>query len=357
MLKEIYEQPKTLKNAIRGRLDLVEGNARLGGLRDAEKRLKKIDRVILLAMGTAWHAAKIGEYLIEQYAGVPAKALNASEFRYREPVIEEKTAVIILSQSGETADTIAGLREAKKKGAITLGVVNTVGSTIARDTHAGVYNHAGPEIGVASTKVFVSQIAVLTLVALLLGRQRGLTLKEGKKIARGLQDLPKQVEKILKQSKSIKKIAGKYAKYNDFVFIGRKYNYPTALEGALKLKEISYLHAEGLPSGELKHGPIAMLGPKFPTFAICTKDSVYEKNISNIEEIRARRGKVIAVATQGDKNIKSHADEVIYIPKNLESLTPILATVPCQLFAYYVGIKRGCDVDKPRNLAKSVTVE
>jgi glucosamine--fructose-6-phosphate aminotransferase (isomerizing) len=358
MLKEIFEQPETVKNSLRGRLIPKIGKAVLGGLSSVEDRLRKIERITIVACGTASYAALIGEYMLEEYAGIPTEVCIASEFRYRKPILDpQKDAVLVLSQSGETADTLAAIKEAKVKNVLTLGIVNVIGSTIAKETDAGVYNHAGPEIGVASTKVLVSQLTVLSLLTLFLGRQRQMSVVMGSRIAEELLKIPQHIEAILKDHKSVAKIAKKYYKYKNFFFLGRKYNYPIAKEGALKLKEISYLHAEGDSSGELKHGPIAMIDENFPTVFISPKDSVYNKNISNIEEVRARNGKIIAVATVGDKEIKKIVDEVIYIPKTLEMLTPILAVVPLQLLAYHIADLKGCDVDKPRNLAKSVTVE
>lgn len=357
MLKEIYEQPEAIENSIRGRLVQDEGMARLGGLVAVKSRLKEIDKVRILACGTAYHAGLVGEYMLEEYAGIPCEVDFASEFRYRKPTLDDKTAVVFISQSGETADTLAALREAKEKGALCLGLVNAVGSSIARGTDAGVYNHAGPEIGVASTKAFTSQLTILALLALYLGRPRGMSYVFGERIAREIVRLPGFAKSILRQNNKIKKIASKYKDYPNLVYIGRKYNYPIALEGALKLKEISYLHAEGLGAGELKHGHIALIDKNFPTVAICPKDSVYEKMISNMEEIKARGGPIIAVTTKGNTKIRHVADDIIYIPKTLEMLTPILATIPLQLLAYHIGVLRGCDVDKPRNLAKSVTVE
>lgn len=354
MLKEIFEQPEAIENAIRGRLIKKEGLAKLGGLEDVEKKLRKIKKIIIIACGTSYYAGLVGEYMLEEYAGIPTEVEYASEFRYRKPVLDKDTAVIAISQSGETADTLAAVREAKRKGALTLGIVNVVGSTIARETDAGVYNHAGPEIGVASTKAFVSQLSILALFTLFLGRQRQMSLVMGRRIAEELSQIPVLAKKILAREDEIKKIAKKYCKSNNFLYIGRKYNYPIALEGALKLKEISYVHAEGYGAGEMKHGPIALIDENFPTVAIAPSDSVYEKMISNIEEIKARSGPIIVIATQGNKKI---ANDVIYIPKTLEMLTPILSVIPLQLLAYHVGVLRGCDVDKPRNLAKSVTVE
>jgi len=360
MLKEIFEQPETIENAIRGRLVLKEGLAKLGGLESVERKLRKIKKIIITACGTSYHAGLVGEYMLEEYAGIPVEVEYASEFRYRKPILSPPaggTAIIAISQSGETADTLAAIREAKRKEALTLGIVNVVGSTIARETEAGVYNHAGPEIGVASTKAFVSQLSILALFTLFLGRQRQMSLIMGKRIAGELSKIPDLVRKILSENKKIKKLAKKYCQFNNFLYIGRKYNYPVALEGALKLKEISYIHAEGYGAGEMKHGPIALIDEKFPTLAVALSDSVYEKIISNIEEIKTRGGPIIAIATQGNKKVEKLVDDVIYIPKSLEMLNPILSVVPLQLLAYYIGVLRGCDVDKPRNLAKSVTVE
>ncbi|MDI6752680.1 MAG: glutamine--fructose-6-phosphate transaminase (isomerizing) [bacterium] len=358
MLKEIFEQPKVVEDSIRGRLIEEDGLAKLGGLEEVKDRLGKCERLIITACGTAYYAGLVGEYLFEEYGGLPTEVEYASEFRYRKPIIErDKTAFLAISQSGETADTLAAVCEAKRKGALVLGIVNVVGSTIARETDAGVYNHAGPEIGVASTKAFISQLAVLFLFTLMIGRQREMSFVTGRKIAGHIKRLPNQINSILTQDEKIKEIAQKYAKYNDFLYISRKYNFPIALEGALKLKEISYIHAEGYPSGEMKHGPIALIDENFPTIAIIPKDSVYEKTISNLEEIKARKGKIIAVATEGDEEIQNVADDVIYIPETLEMLTPIFSVVPLQLLAYYIAVIRGKDVDKPRNLAKSVTVE
>ncbi len=357
MLKEIMEQPESIANSLRGRLLLGEGRARLGGLEDAKEKLRTIDRLIISGMGTAYIAALVGEYMLEEYAGIPVEAENAAEFRYRKPIITGNTAFLAISQSGETADTLGALREAKEKGAFTLGIVNAVGSTVSRETAGGAYNHAGSEIGVASTKAFTSQLAVLALLTLYLGRQRGMSLVTGQRIAKELGRIPGLVARILDQADHIAALAEKYRKYPNFLYIGRKYNYPIALEGALKLKEISYTHAEGYGAGEMKHGPIALIDENFPTIAIVPSDSVYEKMISNIQEIRARKGPVIAVATEGNTEIEDMADDVIYIPKTLEMLTPLLSVIPLQLFAYFFGVAKGYDVDKPRNLAKSVTVE
>jgi glucosamine--fructose-6-phosphate aminotransferase (isomerizing) len=357
MLKEIFEQPAAIEDAIRGRVLVEDGMVKLGGLQNVVEKLRKIEKIIIVSCGTSYHAGLIGEYMLEEYAGIPVEVEYASEFRYRKPIINKKTAVIAISQSGETADTLAAIREAKNKGALTLGIVNTVGSTIARETDAGIYNHAGPEIGVASTKAFTSQLSILVLLTLMLGRQREMSLVTGQRIAKELKRIPKLIAKILEQDKEIKKIAKKYSQYQDFLYLGRKYNFPIAAEGALKIKEISYVHAEGYATGEMKHGPIALIDKDFPSLFIATKDSVYEKTISGMQEIKARGGRIIAIATEGDTEIKKIADDVIYIPKTLEMLTPLLSVVPLQLFAYFVGVSKGLDVDKPRNLAKSVTVE
>ena len=357
MLKEIFEQPDAILNAICGRLWVSEGMAKLGGLRDVEKRLRKMEKMIIVSCGTSYHAGLVGEYMMEEYANLSVEVEFASEFRYRKPILNEKTAVLVISQSGETADTLAAMREAKNKGALTLGIVNVVGSTIARETDAGVYSHAGPEIAVASTKAFTSQLSVLTLMTLMFARQREMSFTMGKRIASELDKIPGLIKKILEKKNDFKKIAKKYLAYDNFLYLGRKYNMPVAMEGALKIKEISYVNANGFPTGEMKHGTIALIDEKFPTVIICPKDSVYEKNISGMQEIKARGGKIIAVATEGDMNIKKIADDVIYIPKTLEMLTPMLSVIPLQLLAYYSAVLKNYDVDKPRNLAKSVTVE
>jgi len=357
MLKEIMEQPESLENSQRGRVILEEGQAKLGGLEKVKEKLRKIKRLIIVACGTAYHAGLVGEYMLEEQAGIPVEVEIASEFRYKKPILDKNTAVLAISQSGETADTLAAIREVKEKGILTLGIVNVVGSSIARETVAGVYNHAGPEIGVASTKAFTSQLEVLSLFTLFLGRQREISLTVGQRIAREILKVPELVRKVLEVSPQVKKIAEKYKDYNNFLFLGRKYNFPVALEGALKLKEIAYVNAQGYGAGEMKHGPIALVDENFPIITICPSDSVYDKMISNIEEVKARNGKIVALATEGDEKIQELADEIIYIPKTLEMLTPILTVIPLQLFAYYMGVLRGCDVDKPRNLAKSVTVE
>jgi len=357
MLKEICEQPQTLKNAFRGRLDKFEWTARLGGLSDYLDQLQRVKRIILTACGTAWHAALIGEYMLEEIAEVVVEVEYASELRYRSPIIDEETLLFAISQSGETTDTLAALREVKRRGAPVFGIVNVVGSTVARETDAGVYIHAGPEIGVASTKAFTSQVMVLALISLLLGRMRGLSPQEGRNFISALQKIPSQVSKILDSKEKIEKLASDYCDVNNFLFLGRGYNFPVALEGALKMKEISYIHAEGYPAAEMKHGPIALIDQNMPVVFIAIRDGVYEKVLSNIAEVKARRGRVIAIATEGDREIGESADHVIYVPETLPSISPLLTVIPLQLLAYYVALKRNCDVDKPRNLAKSVTVE
>ncbi len=357
MLKEIINCPNTVNDTLRGRLMTEEGLAKLGGLEIVADKLRDINRIIIVGCGSAYYAGLIGEYMLEEYAEIQVEVEIGSEFRYRKPIIDKNTVVLAISQSGETADTLEAIREAKRKGALTLGIVNTVGSTIARETDAGIYNHAGPEIGVASTKAFISQITALSLITIFLGRQRQMSLTMGKRIGEELLELPKKIDSILNNKEEIRKLAEKYSKYKNLLYIGRKYNYPIAFEGALKLKEVSYVHAEGYGAGEMKHGPLAMIDENFPTVAISLDDSVYKKVISNMEEIKARKGKVLAIATEGDSGIKSLADDVMYIPKTLEMLSPILSIIPLQLFAYYFALKNDCNVDKPRNLAKSVTVE
>lgn len=357
MLKEIMEQPSSLKNSLRGRLIVDEGRAQLGGLKSVEERLRDIDKIYIVACGTARYAGLVAEYMFEEYAGITTKVDAASEFRYRKSTMDRKSAMLVVSQSGETADTLAALRDAKSRGILTLGITNVVDSTQARETDAGVYNHAGPEIGVASTKAFTSQLEVLALMALYLGRQRQLSNVMGQRIAAELERMPDLVELALKCAPHVKELAEKYKDSENMIYLGRKYNNPIAMEGALKMKELSYIHAEGVAAGELKHGMIALIENGFPAIAICPSDSVYEKMISNIMELKARGARVLAVATEGNEEIIQIVDDVIYIPKTLEMLTPILSVIPMQLFAYYVAAARGCDVDKPRNLAKSVTVE
>ncbi len=357
MLKEIFEQPETIKNAMRGRLLIDEGTAKLSGLNLVLQQLREINRIILVACGTSWHAALVGEYMMEDVAGIPVEVEYASEFRYRNPILDPKTLVFAISQSGETADTLAALREAAQKGATVLGICNTVGSTIARETHGGIYLHAGPEIGVASTKAFTSQLTVLSLITLLVGRMRRISHAEGMTIAKAMEQIPKQVQKILKQNEKIREIAQIYSRHDNFLYLGRSYNFPVALEGALKLKEISYVHAEGYPAAEMKHGPIALIDKDMPSVVLALKDSVYDKVISNIQEINARGGKVIAIASEGDKEIEKFVHHVIYIPKTIPMLSPLLSVIPLQLLAYHIAALRGCEIDQPRNLAKSVTVE
>ncbi len=357
MLKEIFEQPRTVENAMRGRIDHDEATAKFGGLNMSLAELREVDHIVIPACGTSWHAALIGEYLLEEFAHIPTEIEYASEFRYRNAPIEKHTLVLVITQSGETADTLAGLRESKRRGHKVLAICNVVGSTIAREADGGIYLHAGPEIGVASTKAFTSQVTVLTLLALLMGRIRMLSSSHGAQLIRALEAIPKQLESILAQNETIRRIALKYAAAEDFFFLGRQYNFPAALEGALKLKEISYIHAEGYPAAEMKHGPIAMIDEKTPTVFVIPTDELYEKTFSNLEEIKARKGPIIAIATEGNEKIHKKVDDVIYIPRTLEPLNPLLAALPLQLLAYHIAVARGCDVDKPRNLAKSVTVE
>ena len=357
MLKEIFEQPRTVENALRGRVDPEGATARFGGLNLTTAELRTIDRIVIAASGTSWHAALVGEYLIEELAQIPVEVEFAHEFCYRNAPLEKHTVLLVISQSGETADSLAALREAKRRGHRALAIVNVVGSSIARESDGGIYMHAGPEIGVASTKAFVSTLTVLALLAVHLGRMRHLSARRALEILRALEAVPKQLETILAQDRALKKLALKYAKADDFFFLGRGYTFPIALEGALKLKEISYIHAEGYSAAEMKHGPIALIDPKTPTVFLVPQDSMYDKTMANLAMIRARKGPIIALATEGDKQIKRVANDVIYLPKALEPIYPILAAVPLQLFAYHIAVARGCDVDKPRNLAKSVTVE
>jgi len=357
MLKEIMEQPQTIEDAMRGRLLKEEGTARLGGIRHETESLLYAPQMLLSACGTSWHAALIGEYMIEELVRTPVEVEYASEFRYRDPVVDRGSVMFVISQSGETADTLAAMKEAKRKGAKVFGICNVVGSTIARESDAGVYLHAGPEIGVASTKAFTSQVTVLSLLTLLLARMRNMGASKGAEIVNEMMALPKKVQKILDAHEEIERIATEYHESQNFLYLGRGYNFPVALEGALKLKEISYIHAEGYPAAEMKHGPIALIDENMPVVFIATKDSTYEKITSNIEEVKARSGRIIAVATEGDEEIAKRADHVIYVPPTLEFLTPILTIIPLQLLAYYIAIHRGCNVDQPRNLAKSVTVE
>ncbi|MGA2478017.1 MAG: glutamine--fructose-6-phosphate transaminase (isomerizing) [Spirochaetia bacterium] len=355
MLKEISEQPESIRNACRGRIVRAEGTAKLGGVEAAV--LRGVKRCHIVACGTSWNAGLIGKYLMENLARVPTQVTFGSEFRYSHPVLEPETLVIAISQSGETADTLGGIREAKLMGAQTIGICNVVGSTIARECGQGIYIHAGPEIGVASTKAFTSQLVVLSLLAVHMGRMRGLSLRAGLLYLDALEKLPEQARQILEQREKIAEMARRYARFNNFLYVGRLYEYPTALEGALKLKEISYVHAEGVQAAEMKHGPIALIEPDVPTVVLSAQAEIREKMMGNVHEIRARKGRIIAVGQEGDTELAALADDVITIPRTLDPLVPILDVIPLQLFAYYVAVERGCDVDKPRNLAKSVTVE
>lgn len=357
MLKEIFEQPEALRNTMRGRLLLADGSAKLAGLDANRLELRNLNRIIITACGTSYYAGMVGEYLIEDLAGVPVEVEYASEFRYRNPIIKPGTLVLVISQSGETADTLAALREAKTKGATALGICNAVGSTIARESDGGVYLHAGPEIGVASTKAFTSQVTVLAMIALLLGRERRVSAEQGIEFARAISNIPEFVEDTLKLSEKIRTIAGKYVHANNFLYLGRHYNYPVAMEGALKLKEISYIHAEGYPAAEMKHGPIALIDENMPVVVIAPKDSLFDKVLSNVREIKARGGRIIAVTTPDCTELSEFADDIIFVPKINPMLMPLVSCIPLQLLAYHIAVLRGNDVDQPRNLAKSVTVE
>jgi glucosamine--fructose-6-phosphate aminotransferase (isomerizing) len=357
MAKEIAEQPRALATCLGGRIDLKNARVVLGGIQNHLRDLTRTRRIILTACGTAWHAGLVGEFLFEQLARIPAEVEYASEFRYRNPIIEDGTIVIAISQSGETADTLAAVEQAKERGARVLGLVNVVGSTIARSTDAGVYLRVGPEIGVASTKAFTAQVAVLTMLAIELGRRRHLSSDYAASLLKELHEMPAKIDRILEQSEHIKAIAQENVGKENWLFLGRGVNYPVALEGALKLKEISYIHAEGLPAAEMKHGPIALITDQMPAVFIATRCSQYEKIIGNIEEVRARGGRTIMVATEGDDHIARYADHLITVPDATEQLQPMLTVVPLQLLAYHAAVLRGHDVDKPRNLAKSVTVE
>jgi len=358
MLKEIYEQPRSIRDCMRGRIYPKTGKVQLGGIKEYKEKLKNIDRIIIVACGTSWHAGLVGEYLIEEYARVPVEVEYASEFRYRNPIISEKDLVIAISQSGETADTMAAIELAKEKGATIFGVCNVVGASIPRITDAGVYTHAGPEIGVASTKAFTAQVTVLTLMAFYIAQQRG-TITESKLIEylTELNQVPELVERALKSNDHVKRIAARFKDATNCLFLGRGSSFPVALEGALKLKEISYIHAEGYPAAEMKHGPIALIDDAMPVIFIATKNSSYEKVVSNIQEVKARGGHVIAIVSEGDVDVKEMAEYVIEIPLTSEAFVPLLATIPLQLLAYHIAVMRGCNVDQPRNLAKSVTVE
>ncbi|MHB0947721.1 MAG: glutamine--fructose-6-phosphate transaminase (isomerizing) [Gemmatimonadaceae bacterium] len=357
MLKEIFEQPQSIENTIRGRVVVDDGNSKLGGINLTRDQLMEIDNVIITACGTSWHSALIGEQMFEEFAQLPVEVEYASEFRYRNSVVTPRTLCIVISQSGETADTLAALREAKRRGAHTMGIVNVVGSTIARETDGGVYIHAGPEIGVASTKAFTCQVVALALIALKFARHRGLSVVKGREIAEALLALPKQIEEILARAAQVEELAEEFKRAPNFLYLGRGYNFPTALEGALKLKEISYIHAEGYPAAEMKHGPIALIDEMMPVVFIAPHDAVFDKIVSNVQEVKARKGKVIAITTREEPALKGLADYEFRIPETIDMLTPVLAAIPLQLLSYYMAVKRGCNVDQPRNLAKSVTVE
>ncbi|MDG2343390.1 MAG: glutamine--fructose-6-phosphate transaminase (isomerizing) [Flavobacteriales bacterium] len=358
MLKEIYEQPQSIKDSMRGRLKAKKSLVGLGGIKDFDDKILAANRLIFVACGTSWHAGLVGEYLFEEIARIPVEVEYASEFRYRNPIINSDDVVIAISQSGETADTLAAIKLAKERNATIIGICNVVGSSISRETDCGSYTHAGPEIGVASTKAFTAQVTVLTLMALMVGKKKGTIANERfNRLLIELNAIPEKLESVLKQDKAIEKIAKIYHKVNNALYLGRGINFPLALEGALKLKEISYIHAEGYPAAEMKHGPIALIDEEMPVFVIATQDSSYEKIVSNIQEVKARKGKIIAIVTEGDKEVKAIADHVIEIPKTDELLVPLLATVPLQLLSYHIAVMRGCNVDQPRNLAKSVTVE
>ena len=358
MLKEINEQPRSIRDCMRGRLNISTGEVSLGGIKDYEEKLANAKRIIFVACGTSWHAGLVGEYLFEEFARIPVEVEYASEFRYRNPIVGEEDVVIAISQSGETADTLAAIKLAKSKGATIIGICNVVGSSIARETHAGSYTHAGPEIGVASTKAFTAQVTVLTLMALMIGKKKG-TIKQSDytRLLFELDSIPNKVEDLLKQNSAIKYIADIYKNATNALYLGRGFCFPVALEGALKLKEISYIHAEGYPAAEMKHGPIALIDEEMPVFVIATQGASYEKVVSNIQEVKARKGKIIAIVTKGDKVVKGIADHIIEIPAAEDALVPLLAAIPFQLLSYHVAVMRGCNVDQPRNLAKSVTVE
>ncbi len=357
MLKEILEQPESLRNTLRGRLLEEEGTAKLGGLNLTDEQLLQVNRIVFTACGTSWHSALIGEYMMEELARIPSEVEYASEFRYRNPIVDERTLVVGISQSGETADTLSALREAKRRGARTLGLVNVVGSTIAREVDGGIYLHAGPEIGVASTKAFTSQIAALALLTLKMGRLRALSILQGREVVRELARLPQLVERVLSRAAEVERLGERLVRAQNVLYLGRGYNFPVALEGALKLKEISYVHAEGYPAAEMKHGPIALIDDLMPVIFVAPKDAVYQKIASNVEEVKARGGRVIAVVSEGDTGVAKLADHKIEVPETLDLLTPVLTVLPLQLLAYYIAVRRGCNVDQPRNLAKSVTVE
>jgi glutamine---fructose-6-phosphate transaminase (isomerizing) len=357
MLKEIFEQPEVMRDVMRGRVRLDEGRVQLGGIEDYLDRLKQAKRIVICACGTSWHAGLIGEYLIEEFARIPVEVDYASEFRYRNPIVSSEDVVIVISQSGETADTLAALRLAKEKGAMVMGICNVVGSTIARETLCGMYTHAGPEVGVASTKAFTAQVIVLFMLAMALSKGRTISHDEIRLYLRDLSEVPDKVAQILEQNEEIKKIALEFKDASNALYLGRGFNFPVALEGALKLKEISYIHAEGYPAAEMKHGPIALIDEDMPVIFIATRDNTHTKILSNIEEVRSRKGRVIAIASEGDREVSRLAEHVIYIPQASGPVMPLLTVVPLQLLAYHIATLRGCNVDRPRNLAKSVTVE
>ncbi len=358
MLKEIFEQPRSILDSMRGRINAKEGTVKLGGISEYEQKMANAKRIIIAACGTSWHAALVGEYLIEDLARIPVEVEYASEFRYRNPIINEDDILIAISQSGETADTLAAIELAKSKGATIIGICNVVGSSIPRATHAGSYTHAGPEIGVASTKAFTAQVTILILMALRLAQMKG-TIEKSRfhRILNELESIPEKVKETLKVDKQIKELAQTFTYARNFLYLGRGYNFPVALEGALKLKEISYIHAEGYPAAEMKHGPIALIDREMPVVVIATNKGTYEKVISNIQEVKARKGKIIAIVTKGDKEVKNLADYIVEVPETEELLVPLLATIPLQLLSYHIAVGRDCNVDQPRNLAKSVTVE
>ena len=357
MLKEIFEQPATIENCMRGRLLPDQGTSKLGGLNMSDEELLKFDNILITACGTSWHSALIGEHMLESLARIPVEVEYASELRYRNPIVSDKTLCIVISQSGETADTLAAMREAKSRGARTYGIVNVVGSTIARESDGGIYVHAGPEIGVASTKAFTSQVIALLLFTLKLARLRNLSMVDGKEIIEELQKLPAKIQNILDRAPEMERIAEDFKNAQNFLYLGRGYSFPTALEGALKLKEISYIHAEGYPAAEMKHGPIALIDEKMPVVFVTPHDSVFDKVVSNVQEVKARGGRVIAITTRDEDALEGKLDYEFRIPETKDMLTPVLASVPLQLLAYYIAVKRGANVDQPRNLAKSVTVE
>ncbi|HXV18392.1 MAG TPA: glutamine--fructose-6-phosphate transaminase (isomerizing) [Gemmatimonadaceae bacterium] len=357
MLKEIFEQPETIENCMRGRLLDEEGTSKLGGLNMTDEELLKFDNIVITACGTSWHSALIGEHMMEELTRIPVEVEYASEFRYRNPIVNDRTLCIVISQSGETADTLAAMREAKSRGARTYGIVNVVGSTIARESGGGIYVHAGPEIGVASTKAFTSQVIALALLTLKIGRLKGVSVVKGKEIIDALRALPGQVRQILERAEEIEQIAEEFKRAQNFLYLGRGYNFPTALEGALKLKEISYIHAEGYPAAEMKHGPIALIDEMMPAVFVTPHDAVFDKVVSNIHEVKARKGRVIAITSRDEPSLVGKLDYEFRIPETIDMLTPVLACIPLQLLAYYIAVKRGSNVDQPRNLAKSVTVE